>query len=114
MRLFEELKERGLYRRDHHTQREARGHEGPQREPVIRFETGPGVQGQMDWSPYTIPFRRTGKAGPVFLLYTGLLRRQYIDFTVRHDFYSLIRRHQDAFQYYGGCQGNASTTTKKQ
>jgi Mu transposase, C-terminal domain len=32
----------------------------------------------------------------------GFSRRHYIDFTVRHDFYSLIRRHQDAFQYYGG------------
>jgi len=75
----------------------------PEKEPVIRFETEAARQGQCDWSPYTIPFIRTGKTQvQCFSYILGFSRRQYIDFTLRHDFYSLIRRHQDAFQYYGG------------
>ena len=103
LRIYEELKEAGYPGGISILRERLKKLRAPDREPVIRFETEPGRQGQMDWSPYTIPFTHSGK-GTVqcFSYILGFSRRQYIDFATHRDFYSLIRRHQDAFQYYGG------------
>ena len=103
IRLYEKLKDAGYPGGISILMERLKSMRKQDREPVIRFETEPGRQGQMDWSPYTIKFTRTVKAQvQCFSYILGFSRRQYIDFTLRHDFYSLIRRHQDAFQYYGG------------
>ncbi|MBE0461617.1 MAG: IS21 family transposase [Candidatus Aminicenantes bacterium] len=103
LRIYEELKEMGYAGGISILRERLKKLRPPKREPVIRFETDPGQQGQCDWSPYTIPFTRTGKCQvQCFSYILGFSRRQYIDFTLHRDFYTLIRRHQDAFQYYGG------------
>jgi len=102
-RIFEKLKDQGYsggitILRDHLQKIRI-----IEQEPVIRFETEPGLQSQMDWSSYTIHFKRIGKM--IVQCFSYILcfsRRHYIDFSLKHDFFTLIRRHQDTFIYFGG------------
>ncbi len=75
----------------------------PKVTPSQRIETGPGEQGQQDWSPYTIDFTKAGRQTvKCFSLVLSFSRRQYIHFGEREDFYTLIRQHQAAFERFGG------------
>ena len=104
VRMLEELRDRGYD--GGHSILQARLKSlrpKPRCEPDIRFETAPGVQGQMDWSPYTIDFTKSGRTDVLCFSYIlGFSRRHYIDFTLSRDFFTLIRRHRDAFEYFGG------------
>lgn len=103
-RILEELR-KGGYRGGYTILRERvkrlRGR--PQKLLVVRFETGPGVQAQMDWAVYDIDFSCEGRRRVNLFSYVlGYSRRQYLHFTERQDFDATVGQHIHAFRYLEG------------
>ncbi len=102
-RAFEELCKLG-YEGSYSTLRTyIRGLRTKPKAPVIRFETPPGAQAQMDWSTYTIDFTQEGRRRvELFSYILSYSRRQYICFTERQDFEAAVGQHVAAFEHLGG------------
>lgn len=62
---------------------------------VVRFETPPGHQAQVDWTVVS-------KGLYAFVMILGYSRCAYIEFVQSTNEESLMRCHQNAFEYFGG------------
>lgn len=103
-KLLRELKTRGyeggltqliLYVQPYRTSREERA--------VMRYETQPGQQAQVDWSSFgyiSVDGRQQRLYG--FVMTLGYSRMMYVEFTTSIEVSSWLRCHQHAFEYFGG------------
>jgi len=66
--------------------------------PVIRFETGPGEQMQVDWAV----IRRGSNRLSVFVATLGWSRTSYVEFVLDERVETLIEAHENAFLGFGG------------
>lgn len=65
-------------------------------EPVVRFETAPGQQLQVDW----IEFKREGLSA--FVATLGHSRASYVEYVLDERIETLIACHTGAFEFFGG------------
>ncbi len=72
-------------------------------EAVIRFETLPGEQSQVDWSTFgVIEDYGIKKRLYCFAMVLGFSRTLYLEFTTSQDIFTFLACHQNAFLYFGG------------
>ena len=104
VRLFEELRQRGYpgsYSSVRLRLRDLRPRAGPK--PVVRFETGPGRQAQMDYATYDLDLSEEGRRRVYAFSYVlAYSRRQYLRFVEAQDLETTLRQHVRAFDYFGG------------
>lgn len=71
---------------------------------VVRFETLPGEQAQVDWGEKKITDSKTGITRKIYVFCMTLCwsRMRYVLFAPKADMYYFLLGHKLAFQYFGG------------
>lgn len=105
-RILEKIKERGFPGEYSIVKHYVRGKkEQLEEKATVRFETTPGLQGQVDWAffeDHRVLVDGREKKLYCFLMVLGYSRMRYIEFVTDMSTNTLVRCHQNAFRYLGG------------
>ncbi|MDR7869189.1 MAG: IS21 family transposase [Sporomusaceae bacterium] len=105
-RILEKLQEQGFGGKYSIVKDYVRGQKKDLEEKAtVRFETMPGLQGQVDWAFFEDHIvLEAGKPRKLycFLMVLGYSRMRYIEFVTDMSTNTLIRCHQNAFRYFNG------------
>ena len=74
----------------------------PSRKVVRRFETPPGMEAQMDWSPYRLMIGGVERVAHCLSMVLACSRRLWIDFYRNERLPTLLHGHVEAFAYHQG------------
>ncbi len=103
--LFQELRQRG-YRGSYETVklfvRPLRAARLAAERTLVRFETPPGLQSQIDWGTARIPFRHQVAVRHIFVLTLGYSRRGFYLPCLNETLPQFLDAHERAFEYFGG------------
>jgi transposase len=103
--LFQELRQRG-YQGSYETVklfvRPLRALRLAAEQALIRFETPPGRQSQIDWGQARVPFRHASAVRHIFVLTLGFSRRSYYQPCLTEALPQFLDAHERAFEYFGG------------
>jgi transposase len=103
--LYQELRQRG-YQGSYETVklfvRPLRAARLSAERTLVRFETPPGLQSQIDWGTARIPFRRSSQVRHIFVLTLGYSRRSFYLPCVNETLPQFLDAHERAFEYFGG------------
>jgi transposase len=86
----------GEFLREHH------GPKKPPRKAFRRFETGPAIEAQADWSPYRVRIAGVETTANCFSLVMAYSRRIFVAFYRDQRLPSLLHAHVEAFRYMTG------------
>jgi transposase len=103
--LYQELRQRG-YRGSYETVklfvRPLRAARLAAERALVRFETPPGLQSQIDWGTARIPFRHQVAVRHIFVLTLGYSRRSFYLPCLNETLPQFLDAHERAFEHFGG------------
>jgi transposase len=104
-RILREIRELGYQGSRSILQDFLRKHRGPrkaERRVFRRFETGPALESQVDWSPFRLMIAGDERVAHCFSLILAYSRMLFIAFYRNERLPTLLHAHVEAFQYTGG------------